>query len=548
MQLRHRLVDLFSLIWREERVPQDFKDASIIHLYKRKGDHACCDNHRGISLLSVAGKVLARVLLNRLTQHVDELGILPESQCGFRTGRGTTDMIFSARQLQEKCQEQYKDLYLIFIDLTKAFDTVNRPGLWAVLSKVGCPDKFLKIVQSFHDGMLASVLDGGSASSMFSVTCGTKQGCVLAPLLFSIFFAMLLYVAFHDCTVGIPLTFRTDRNLFNLRKLQSQTKTTFAIIRELLFADDCALAAHTLDEAQTLLDRFVAASRRLGLCVSLKKTEALFQPSPDGTYIPPLVTIDNTPLPVADTFCYLGSRIQRTGSLDEEITARLAQASSAFGRLRKRLWDDHGIRTDTKVAVYRTVVLTSLLYSSESWTLYRRHIKKLDGFHMRCLRRILNMKWQDKVPNTTILEKCGISGVEAILLRNQLRWCGHVHRMSNTRIPKQLLYGQLPGAKRHAGGQRKRYKDQLRVNFKSCNIDHTKWETLAEDRSTWREECYNAINGFEEQRIITAKARRAARKDRSHSDSSTSAIFTCLTCGRTCSSRIGLFSHQRSHR
>jgi len=248
IQLILRLVDLFSLIWHEEEVPQDFKDASIIHLYKRKGDHACCNNHRGISLLSVAGKVLTRVLLNRLTQHVDELGILPESQCGFRTSHDTTDMIFLARQLQEKCLEQYKDLYLIFIDLTKAFDSLNRSGLWAVLSRVGCPDKFVKIVQSFHDGMLASVLDGGSASSTFSVTCGTKKGCIVAPLLFSIFFAMLLYVAFHNCTVCIPLTFRTDRNLFNLRKLQSQTKTTFAIIRELLFADDCAVAAHTLQE------------------------------------------------------------------------------------------------------------------------------------------------------------------------------------------------------------------------------------------------------------------------------------------------------------
>ena len=267
--------------------------------------------------------------------HVDELGILPESQCGFHTDRGTNDIIFSARQLWEKCQEQYKDLYLIFIDLTKAFDSVNRPGLRAVLSRVGCPDKFVKIVQSFHDGMLASVFDGGSASSTFSVSCGTKQGCVLAPLLFSVFFAMLLHVAFHNCTVGIPLTFRTDRNLFNLRKLQSQIKTTLAIIRELLFADDCALAAHTLQEAQMLLDRFVAACSRFGLCVSLKKTEALFQPSPDSTYTAPVDTIDNTPLPVADTFCYLGSLIQRTGSLNEEITARLAQANSAFSRLRK---------------------------------------------------------------------------------------------------------------------------------------------------------------------------------------------------------------------
>jgi len=74
-----------------------------------------------------------------------------------------------------------------------------------------------------------------------------------------------------------------------------------------------------------------------------------------------MVTIDNIPLPVAVTFCYLGSHIQHTGSLDEEITARLAKANSAFGRLRKWLWDDHGIRIDTKVAVYRAVVLTSLL-------------------------------------------------------------------------------------------------------------------------------------------------------------------------------------------
>jgi len=110
---------------------------------------------------------------------------------------------------------------------------------------------------------------------------------ILAPLLFSIFFATLLYVAFHDCTVGILLTFNTDCSLFNLRKLQSQTKTTSAIIHELLFADDCALAAHTLQEAQTLLDHIIAACHRLGLCVSLKKTEALFQPSPDITYTAP---------------------------------------------------------------------------------------------------------------------------------------------------------------------------------------------------------------------------------------------------------------------
>ena len=110
---------LFHIMWRKEAIPQEFKDATIIHLFKRKGNPQVCDNHRGISLLSIAGKILARVLLNRLNEHLERSGLLPESQFGFRKNRGTIDMIFTARQLQEKCQEQNVDLYMAFVDLTK---------------------------------------------------------------------------------------------------------------------------------------------------------------------------------------------------------------------------------------------------------------------------------------------------------------------------------------------------------------------------------------------------------------------------------------------
>ena len=97
-QLMRKLTDLFQSMWNQEKIPQEFKDASIVHLYKRKGNRQVCDNHRGISLLSIAGKILARILLNRLTVHLEQ-GLLPESQCGFRRNRGTVDMIFAARQL-----------------------------------------------------------------------------------------------------------------------------------------------------------------------------------------------------------------------------------------------------------------------------------------------------------------------------------------------------------------------------------------------------------------------------------------------------------------
>nr|VZI15148.1 unnamed protein product [Spirometra erinaceieuropaei] len=138
-QLMDHLTALFQEMWRQGEVPQDLKDATIVHLYNRKGNRQVCDNHRGISLLNIAWRILARILLNRLNNHL-ERGLLPESQCGFRRHRGTTDMIFAARQLQEKCQEMRTHLYSTFVDLTKAFDTVAVvvAVLVSMVKMIGC--------------------------------------------------------------------------------------------------------------------------------------------------------------------------------------------------------------------------------------------------------------------------------------------------------------------------------------------------------------------------------------------------------------------------
>ena len=129
--------------------------------------------------MSIAGNILARVLLNRLNEDLEQSGLLLESQCGFRKDRGTIDMIFTARQLQEKCQEQNVDLYMTFVDLTKAFDTVSGEGLWKIMAKVGCPAKFIAMVRQFHDGMLARDQNDGEFSDPFHLTNGVKHGCVL---------------------------------------------------------------------------------------------------------------------------------------------------------------------------------------------------------------------------------------------------------------------------------------------------------------------------------------------------------------------------------
>ena len=112
-----------------------------LSLYKNNGEKSDCSNYRGITLLSIAGKILARVLLNRLIPMMAQ-GNTPESQCRFGSNRGTVDMSLVLRQIQKKCRKQNMGLYAAFVDLTEAFDIVSRNGLWKILARLGCPPNF----------------------------------------------------------------------------------------------------------------------------------------------------------------------------------------------------------------------------------------------------------------------------------------------------------------------------------------------------------------------------------------------------------------------
>ena len=100
---------------------------------------------------------------------------------------------------------------------------------------------------------------------------------------------------------------------------------------------------------------------------------------------------------LVEKFTYLGSTLSRTVAIDDEINTRLAKASAAFGRLHKNVWDRRGITTETKIKVYKAVVLTTMLYGFESWTVYQRHARTMNHFHGTSLRKLLGIKWQDMI-------------------------------------------------------------------------------------------------------------------------------------------------------
>ena len=95
-------------------------------------------------------------------------------------------------------REQHLDLYLAFVDLTKAFDTVNRDLLLNILCKFGCPPNYIVILQHFHTGMCAQVVMAGSQSSSFPVEVGVKQSCVLAPIIFNLLLVAITLVSHCD--------------------------------------------------------------------------------------------------------------------------------------------------------------------------------------------------------------------------------------------------------------------------------------------------------------------------------------------------------------
>ncbi|VDL99086.1 unnamed protein product [Schistocephalus solidus] len=214
-RLMAELTKLFLKMLHQGQVPHDFNDATTVHLYKRKWNRQLCHNPRGIKLLKIAGK------------------------------------------LSPSCTN-------VAVDLTKAFDTVNREGLWKVMQKFGSPERFTHMVRQLHDGMTVRVTDNVTVSEAFAVSNGVKQGSVLAPTLFSLMLSAMLMDAYRAEQPGIRIAYRTDGHLLNSRRMQATTRVSMARVHALLLVDDCALNTVVKEDMQRSMDLFAAGCANFG--------------------------------------------------------------------------------------------------------------------------------------------------------------------------------------------------------------------------------------------------------------------------------------------
>ena len=275
----HRLI---ILIWRQGKVPQQWKDAAITILHK-KDDKTECGNYRGISLVSHAGKVVLKVVARRLSAHCEARGLLPEEQCGFRSDRSTMDMMFVVRRLPEVRRKAGVSLHMCFIDLQKAYDTVDRTLMWQVLTRIGVPPQMIAVIRQFLYGMRACVRpDDGIFSDWFEVDQGLRQGCVLSPLLFNTLFAAVLNVVLQRFSEEPAIL----AELVHLKDSSTSMRPEPAMdyvrraVWGMLYANDACIVSRSSQGLAKMVEVIVEICRVFSLTLPAKKTETMCMPPP----------------------------------------------------------------------------------------------------------------------------------------------------------------------------------------------------------------------------------------------------------------------------
>ena len=471
----HRVI---TAVWNTERTPLDWRKAIIIPIHK-KGDKKECNNSRGISLLSVPGKVFTRVMLNRLKDTVDET--LRENQCGFRKGRGCSDQIFLMRQLIEKKLEFNEELIICFIDFAQAYDSIWREGAWRILGKYGIQAKLLRMIENLYSTVSACIRIEGEETEWFQIKTGFRQGCILSPLLFNM---ILDYIM---------------RRLEKLHGMGTSSKPRN--VEDAEYADDTCLMAECLARIVELTQALATESEKFGLKINTNKTKIM--PVTKEVLKMPAVIQNGTEIEIVKNFVYLGSELEAEGGSDLEIKRRIALAGSTFNRLHTKIFKSHDIGIRTKLRILNTCVLPILIYGCESWTIKKGMENRLITTENKWLRRILRIGYKEHITNEEIRKRTRQPSIIEVIRKRRMRWAGHVLRM-NERRPTKQIFDYKPEGKRSQGRPKKRWTDcleedlsktGLNLNGKTSGRHRMTLEEIANNRDLWRDVMEKSIAG-----------------------------------------------------
>ena len=442
------LTNLFNLIMKTKKMPNQWRKSVLIPLYKNKGDIQNCSNYRGIKLMSHTMKLWERIIERRLRLETK----ISENQFGFMPGRSTMEAIHLIRRLCEHYRERKKDLHMVFIDLEKAYDRVNRNVMWQALKKKGVSEIYIKLIKDMYKDITTCVRTPVGISGDFPNTIGLHQGSALSPYLFTLI-------------------------------IDEITKHIYKSIPEcMLFADDIVLMDETKEGLNIKLEAWREALELKGFKISRNKTEYMECHFSNNRKNNTSVKINEHNLEISKSFKYLGSIIQEDGGIDKDVTHRIQVGWNKW-RNASSILCDRKVPLKLKGKFYKTAIRPAMLYGSECWGTNYAHEQKMRVAEMRMLRWMSGHTRLDKIRNEYIRNKVGVAPIDEKMRETRLRWYGHVRRRPLDAPVRRVEHReQLDQIKRGRGRPKKTWKETIKNDMNYLNLN----ENMCFDRARWK--------------------------------------------------------------
>ena len=375
------------------------------------------------------------------------------------------DQIFSLAQIAEKMWEYDRDLYCVFIDFKQAFDRVWRTALTAVLRNYGFEESIVNVIGTLNERTGAVVRKGTIVTDRFRTECGVIQGCPLSPHLFNTYLEQVMREALDGYEHGITIG---GVSMNNLR-----------------YADDIVLLAESVEQLQEMVSRLENTCKKYHMTISASKTKAMKIGRRQEDIS---VSLTSGTIEQVDCFKYLGVQFSENRDSFKIVRERVGLGYVAFKKMAK-IWRDGTISLKLKLRLLNAIVIPTALYGSECWVLKMREKRKLLAFEMYCLRRILNIRWEQRITNDRVREIIGSNhNIVERVQDGQRRWFGHVERMGANRWTRITMYGGVHG-RRPRGRPRTTWWQQFREA--NSGLPTRELVDLARNREEWRH--YRAI-------------------------------------------------------
>ena len=463
------LLKLCNYAFEHKRCPSYWRKSQIIPVPK-KGDLSLVTNYRGISLLPIAAKIYNKLIFNRLLPFINPL--LRKNQNGFRAGRSTLSQILALRRIIEEISHCNRDVALVFIDFSKAFDSVDREMMFNILALYGIPTAIIDAIKILYTDTSATVLSPDGETEAFDICAGILQGDTLAPFLFIIVLDYVLRMSVD----------KINDNGLEIHPRKS-SRNPAVHLTDTDFADDIALISGSLFNAQNLLSSLESAAKCVGLHFNESKTEYI---NKTGDLTTHLKTLSGYILKCKEDYNYLGSFIS---SSEKDFNVRKGMAWSACNKLHK-IWTSK-LNVSIKIKLFKTLIEPILLYGCETWTLSKRMEKRLDGVYTRLLMRVKHLSWKQHPTKNIIYGD--LPPVSSIVRSKRVQFAGHCFRATSEIISPLVLW------KPNSVGRRSRKLTYVDTLVRDTGLDLQDLKTAMLDRNCWREIVQSIVSTAVEQ-------------------------------------------------